>query len=213
MKFLINLLLGGLGILRWAGRQLVRAWDWMLEDWRNGPLVMFAFGLCAHIFIIDPGLRRARDGFAARLTAEQDAHQKTIGNHQQAARQAEAAQAAEIARVRAADRVNNERLSHDYETRIADLRARAAVLAGRVRAGTPATGPGLSGEAAMPGPVAAPGRTAAAAPHQGLPDPAGAGSLYPPMNLEERLIASEQAAQLDALIDGIIAQARARSVP
>ncbi|MGE0773538.1 MAG: hypothetical protein AB7L36_00645 [Sphingomonadaceae bacterium] len=208
MKFLLNLLLGGLGIVRRIGRLLARLFGWMCADWRNGPLVMFAFGLCVHIFIIDPGLRRARDGFAAQLTAEQDAHQKTIDNHQQAARQAEAAQAAEIARVRTADAILNERLADDYETRLADLRARAAALAGRVRAGSPATGPGLSGAAAMPGPLAAPGRAAAAAPDQGLPD--GACTA---MNIEERLIASEQAAQLDALIDGIVAQARARSIP
>ena len=125
--------------------------------------------------------------------------------------EAEAAQAANIARVKAERAANDERIVHAYQDRIAALRARADALAGRLSPDTARTDPGLSGYGAVPARVAGAGGSAEAPDDQGFPFATGA--ICSPMTLHERLIASEQAEQLDALIDAVEAQQAVSTAP
>lgn len=183
------------------GRGLRTAGKWLLDHPTIAILALFALHVAAHQFLIDPRLRLQRDDALALAADEKDAHEQTVRNYQLAARQAQAAQQANLARVAAEQAAITERISDDYQARIADLRARHERLLSKAAA----TGPGLPGGADLPGAGAAAGGAAAAAPDNGFPAQR--------MTLEERLIASEQAAQLDALIDWVIAQSRVPTSP
>jgi len=120
-----------------------------------------------------------------RLVAEQTAHAGTIANYRAAAEEARRADRANAQRVQARQAAINERTADDYEKRLADARA----AAGRLRSqAEPARGDsGRGGAAPMPGlPAAA----------QGADQAAGQDRLP----LADRLIATEQAIQLDELI-------------
>ena len=182
---------------------------WLIADWRNGPLVVFGALFVAHVFLLDPHLRGERDEARAQFVAEKKAHDQTIADFVEASHEAERRQAANVERVQAEQVDITERIEHDYETRVADLRARAGALAERLR--NPATvDPGASGEAGLPGS----GTTA-----RGLAETAGdhrlsaSGFACDPLTLEQRLIASEQAVQLDALISWNIEQAAVATSP
>ena len=125
--------------------------------------------------------------------AEQAAGAQTVANYRAAAEAARIADAAAAERVRAEQNAINERTAHDYEMRLAAARARARRL--RVEAGAPDTDPcGRAGPAvpALPAAACGPDQTAG---HDRLSDP-------------ERLIATEQALQLDELIRWVMAQAK-----
>ena len=130
-----------------------------------------------------------------QVVAEKAAHLATVANYRAAAEAAREADAEAAARIRRDQALINERTAHDFETRIADARARAASLAAR-RLQQPKPGaaadPGAGGAAPMPGLSAAPGRAPQAAGEDRLPD---------------RLIATEQAIQLDELIRWVRQQA------
>ena len=113
----------------------------------------------------------------------------TVANVRAAADQARAADQANARRVLADQALINERTSHDLETRLADARARAERL--RVQAGGGSADSRGSGAAPVPGLPAAAGQSAQAAGQDRLP-----GSLPS----ADRLIATEQAIQLDELI-------------
>jgi hypothetical protein len=117
---------------------------------------------------------------------------QTIANYRAATAAARAADAASAERVRAEQHAINERITSDYETRLAAARDRAERL--RFATGSPATDPCGRGTSPLPGlPAAACGP--AQAPGQGRLPPA------------DTLIATEQALQLDALIGWVRAQA------
>lgn len=120
---------------------------------------------------------------------EHSAFAGTVANYRAAAEAARAADRAAAERVAAEQRAINERTEHDYEARLADARARALRLQLETRAA--AADPGRRGGAAMPGLPAAPGQPDEAAGQDRLPD---------------RLIATEQAIQLDELIKWVKAQ-------
>lgn len=122
---------------------------------------------------------------------EAKAHADTIANVRIATERARAADRANAERVEAAQGQINERIANDFQARLADARARAD----RLRHGTKApSDPGGGRGASVPRlPGSAPG-TSQAASEDRLPD-------------AERLIATEQAIQLDALIDWVRAQA------
>ncbi len=122
---------------------------------------------------------------AELLASERAVHSANIGNIRAAADQARRADAANAARVRAANAAINERSLNDYENRIAAARAGAERL--RRNAGTASADHGGGGATAVPELPTAPGELAQAP---------GKGRLPP----ADALIATEQAIQLDELI-------------
>ena len=120
----------------------------------------------------------------------------TVAETRAAATDARAADEANAARVAAEQRAITERTKDDFETRLADARARAAALAERVRiAAAAATDPGAGGAAPMPGLPASARSAPQAAGENGLPR-------------SDRLIATEQAIQLDELVKWLRRQAK-----
>ena len=132
-----------------------------------------------------------------QVVAEKAAHLATVANYRAAAEQARRDDAANAARVRLAQARINERTADDFETRIAAARARAAGLDGdrlRGQAASAAADPGRGRAAPVPGLPAAAQGAAQAAGEDGLP-------------AADRMIATEQAIQLDELIKWVKAQA------
>jgi hypothetical protein len=131
--------------------------------------------------------KKQSDQFEQLHNQERAAFAVTVANARTAADAARGADRANAERVAAEQRQINERINDDFEARVAHARARAAA-AERLRLN--AEGPANSrtgASAAMPD-VPAPAGDAAQAPHKdGLP-------------ATDRLIATEQAIQLDALI-------------
>jgi len=135
--------------------------------------------------------RKQSAQFAQLYRLEAKAHAATIANVRIATERARAADRANAERVEAAQGQINERIANDFQARLADARARADRLRG---ATTAASDPGGGRSTPVPGlPGSAPG-TPQTAGEDRLPD-------------AERLIATEQAIQLEALIDWVRAQA------
>jgi len=129
--------------------------------------------------------------YAGLLAGERAAHAATVANVRAAAERARAADAANAARVKSEQEAINERTGHEFESRIAAART----AAGRLRADAQAAAAGRGGGTApVPGLPAATASPAQAAGQDRLPD-------------EERLIATEQAIQLDELIQWVRSQA------
>ena len=122
-----------------------------------------------------------RDG-EVRLTAQ-------AADFAAAAERARADDRANAVRVAAAQQSINRRSLDEYQTRLADIRARVE----RLRQAASAGDRSLAGRAAVSGIPAAPGGIDAAAAQDRLP-------------AEDALTASEQAIQLDALINWVRAQ-------
>ena len=116
---------------------------------------------------------------------EQAAHAATVANYRAAAEQARLEDAANLARVRADQAAISERTANDFESRIASARAAARRL--REQAAATAADPGNGGSAPVPGIPIATGGVAQTAGEDGLPQ-------------SDRLLATEQAIQLDELI-------------
>lgn len=116
---------------------------------------------------------------------EQAAFAGTVANYRAAAEQARAADRANADRVAAEQRIINERIAHDFEARLAVARAAAERL--RSEARTAGADHRDRRAAPVPGLSAAAGRAAQSPGEDGLPHP-------------DRLIATEQAIQLDELI-------------
>lgn len=123
--------------------------------------------------------------FESQFHAEQAAHRQTIINYQNAAETARRQDAANMARVQAQQAAINERTKTDYEARLASARAEYARLV-RTYAGATSHS-GSSPAADVPGPIGAPGGPHGATAEDGL-------------SLPDRLLATEQAIQLDELI-------------
>ena len=152
-----------------------------------------ACALALALLIHDRNRWKARTAhYAEMLAAERGAHAGTVANYRAAAEQARQADLANAERVRAHQAAINERTEHDYETRLADARA----AAGRLRGEGPAA-------AAHPGPGRAAPVSGFPTAAQGIADAAGQDGLSD----SERLIATEQAIQLDELIQWVERQA------
>ena len=134
--------------------------------------------------------RKQSGQFEQLYQSEQSALAGTIANYRAAAEAARSADRADAERVAAAQRTINERTADDYQTRLAAARTRAE----RLRNPAAAADPGSRGAAPVPGVPVAPGGVAQASGEDGLPDP-------------DRLTATEQAIQLDELIEWVKAQA------
>jgi hypothetical protein len=134
--------------------------------------------------------RKQSGQFEQLYRAEQSAFATTVASYRAAAETARAADRAAAERVAAAQRAINERTIHDFEARLAVARASADRL--RREAGA-ATDPGSGGSPPVPGLSASPGQS---------PQAAGNG-----FSLADRLVATEQAIQLDELINWVRRQA------
>lgn len=128
--------------------------------------------------------------------AEQAAFAATVVNYRAAADAARAADRAAAERVAAQQRTISERTANDYQTRLAAARASADRL--QRQAGRAAADPRSGRAAAMPASGAGPGAAADAAAQDRLPLAAE--------DLNWRLVATEQAIQLDQLIKWVKAQ-------
>ena len=127
----------------------------------------------------------------AGVAAEASAHAATVANYRSAMHLALRAAVARVAAVTAEQQRINQEIARDYQARIDDARARAAALrlrqAGNAAAGA---GGGSGGGGSLPGFPDDPAGAAQAADEDRFP-------------LADRLIATEQAIQLDALIEAV----------
>jgi hypothetical protein len=117
--------------------------------------------------------------------AEEVAHAATVANYRAAAEQARREDAENLARVKAEQTQINERTASDFESRIASARADARRL--REQASAASADPGPSGSAPVPRLPATAGSAAESAREDRFPQ-------------SDKLIATEQAIQLDELI-------------
>lgn len=134
--------------------------------------------------------------YAAVLAAERSAHSATVANYRAAAEQARRTDAENAARVKAEQAAINERTANDFTSRIAAARARAGELQRNARAAK--ANPGSGGAAPVPG---------LSAPAHGAAQAAGEDRF----SKSDRLIATEQAIQLDELINWVRRQAKVDS--
>jgi len=193
---------------------------WLLSDWRNGPLVWFFALFLVNAIIIKPAMREEvrgaesqRDTARAERDATKAAFEQTVAGYLAAAEQAERDAEANLARVEADQAAITQETIDDYESRIAAVRANADRLrAGALRAAPINTsGPGAanlpgSGDTAT-GADAAPGNPELPAGPNVCP------SDFVCLTIDEALIATEQAIQLDALIDWNLGQAAVPFTP
>jgi hypothetical protein len=131
--------------------------------------------------------------YSELLSAERAANGATVANYRAAAERARRADAENLVRVRAEQEEINERTANDFESRIAVARARADEL--QRQAGSAAADPRGGGAAPLPGLSVSAEGVAQAAGEDRLPE-------------SERLIATEQAIQLDELIKWVRSQAK-----
>jgi hypothetical protein len=129
--------------------------------------------------------------FEQLYRGEVRAHAQTVSNYRAAAKQARAADKANAERVKAEQAAINERTNDDLQARLADARARYERL--RQSAQAPSN-PGGGRTAPVPG---------VRAPASGPAQSAGQDRLSD----SDRLIATEQAIQLDELINWVKRQA------
>jgi hypothetical protein len=152
---------------------------------------------CAFLLILlinDRNRWKARTSeYAAVIASERNAHLGTVAGYRAAAEQARREDAQNIARVKASQAAINERTAHDFESRIAAARASYQRLLGSTQGSTADTGTGRA--APMPGLPASAGRAAQGAGQDGF-------------SQSDRLIATEQAIQLDELIKWVQLQAQ-----
>lgn len=201
-------LVPGLGWLRIALRVIlapVRAVGrWLMADWRHPIMFSLALVVLAHTFIIDPARERARKDAEAGLFEEILAHKETVEGFKARAAEASRVQSANLARVGAEQAAITERIADDFKSRRAELHARAERLRRQAAAGS-----GLSGTVLVPGTGPAAGGADAAPGDHRFP----AEGTCPPLNFEERVVASDQALQLDGLISWVEKQIQVRSNP
>jgi hypothetical protein len=133
--------------------------------------------------------------YAQLLAGERAAHSATEANYRAAADRARRQAAENAARVKSEQGAINQRSRDEFQTRIAAARALAERLRPNPHAAS--TNPGDFRTSPVPGLSAAAGRTAQAAGEDRLPD-------------ADRLTATEQAIQLEALIAWVRQQAEVR---
>jgi hypothetical protein len=157
---------------------------------------LVSIGLIALLMIAKAAETRRALKWEMRASEEAAAHAATVAGVRQASAEAKAADAANAIRVERSQSAVSQETDRDYQAQLADLRRRYDAL--RLRTGPAEADPRGGGGAAMPGIPFAAGGVDAAAAQNGLP-------------LEDALIASEQALQLEALqnwVSGQVAIAR-----
>lgn len=162
-------------------------------------IVGIAVSLClALMLVIQKGetrhWKKQSSRFEQLYDGERSASAATTANYRAAAAAARAADKANAERVAAEQHAINERTANDYEARLANARARARAERLRIESAGAKTDHGSRGNSPMPG----------------LPAPA---NVTPPAAGQARLpaadalTATEQAIQLDELIEWVKAQA------
>ncbi|KPH62325.1 hypothetical protein [Novosphingobium sp. ST904] len=178
----------------------VLSWAWG-AIWRHRGVI--ALGIAAIALWAECGqLTAERDAANQKAAAEKTAHQRTKDDYRAAQAEAARLDAERIAREMARQQEINDAASKDYAQRLAALRARYQRLLDGAKAGSPAGS--ASAGIAVPGLPASPGGTAQA------PDIRLAGAPAECLGPSERLIAAEQAMQLDALIAAVVALGEGR---
>ncbi|MFV0642936.1 MAG: hypothetical protein ACK5NN_00295 [Sphingomonadaceae bacterium] len=178
---------------------LISAVRWLAGRPALSILGLLILHVSMHQFVIDPRLSGQRDAARAELRAEQARHEAVVASYRQVAIAAQMQAERKAARAEAEQRRISEEVTHDYETRLADLRSRAARPERLHAPGRAATDSGGSGGVDM-------SQISHAA--SGADETAGEdGFSCPAMSASDRLIASEQALQLDALIAWVRQQA------
>lgn len=198
-----------LGAGKWLWRLARAIGRWVLADWRNGPLLVCALMWAAHALILNPPLREARDRAIAAEKTARSALQQTVNGYREAERLARRKAEKNVARVETEQARITQEIVDDYEARLADARARAGRIygPGGVHGTTPAqTAGGGAGSAGVPGIRPAASGADETSGQDRLP---ATGALSPP----DALIATEQALQLQALIDWVTRQAAVPVVP
>lgn len=132
--------------------------------------------------------KKESEQFEQLYQQQQSALATTVSNYRAAAGQAEAADRANAERVAAQQQTINERTSDDYQARLAAARALAQRLRGQTASA--AADPGHGRAAPVPALPASPGGLAQAAGQDRLP-------------LADAELATEQAIQLDELIEWV----------
>lgn len=196
-----------LGKLIW--RVLRAIFTWATSDWRHAAIIMLAVIALVQTFHTVPSLQsRVADRTAERDAAygqrddERTAHQQTKTDYREAQAEAERQETARLTRVRQEQQEITDAVEADYRRQLAGLHARAEQLRAQIlRAGAGSASAGRAGT--MPGFSDASSGPAEAAGNDGLPaayDRSAAGQL------ERDIVATEQAIQLNALIDWILKQ-------
>ena len=166
----------------------------------QGMIGIAAALLLASLFLVKAGevrhWRKQSGRYEQLYLAEQGARAETIANYRSAAETARKEDLAHANRVAAEQRTISERTSHDLEARLADARARAQRL--QLGQGSPAAAGGSGRAAAVPAAGTAAGAAGRAAEENGF-------------SLSDRLLATEQAIQLDELIKWVTGQAAVES--
>lgn len=165
------------------------------NPWRTACLGALAIALVQTaridgVPVIGGGLKAELASSERRSQARLNAHVQTIRNYRAAQEQAAAAEKVRLDRVRAEQKEISDDVLESYQRRLAALRARADELRRQGAAGSA----GAAGGIAVPGVAAAASGAAEAACGDGF-------------SFERRLIASEQALQLDELIAWVRRQA------
>lgn len=172
---------------------------WAFLGWR-GALAVFALALSASLSWQLNGSRLETARAEVALADERTAHRITVANVRLAAAQAKIDDAENAKRVIAEQSRITQEVSRDYQTRLAGVRARADALRLQLLR-TPSTDPDGAAEPRVPATGSTAGGPDGPAAQDRLPPPAGL------MDLEDRLTATEQAIQLEALQAWVRAQA------
>lgn len=186
---------------------------WLVADWRNLFVVIFGVTALWQGWVTIPARDSTIADTEALLADTQTAFVGTIVSYTTASAKAQADAEANAARVKAEqERITDAKLGR-YRADLAHLRSRFARLdADRLRRGAGAgNGPRRADAADLPGAGEAPGRAAEASGQDRLP--AARDRQATALSLDDALIASEQALQLNALIDWIEAQSAVRFNP
>jgi hypothetical protein len=195
-------LCGGHWLLNAAGSAI----GWLFEKQVRFVVALVLAATAYHLAFVDPALRSKRDSalkqvaqLAVDVSIERRAHAQTKLNYRAAQAEAARLEAARLERVKVEQQEITDEVSADYRRRLADARAAAERLrAGSARAGEHPAGPG--GAQPLPAAGNPAGRADGPPADHGLP-------------LDERLVATEQALQLNALISWVERQAGVRFNP
>ena len=166
----------------------------------QGMIGIAAALLLLSLFLVKAGdarhWRKQSGRYEQLYLVEQSARAQTIANYRAAAEAARKEDLAHARALAAEQRTISERTSHDLEARLADARARAQRM--QLGQGSPPAAGGGGRAAAVPAAGTAPGALGGAAEENGL-------------SLSDRLLATEQAIQLDELIKWVTGQAAVES--
>lgn len=190
------------GAADWLLRAVSAACKWLLADWRNFTVTLLAALYVFANFVHLPRLRADLAETRADLNASVAAHRATIDNYTAASAKAQDDAKANAARVKAEQEKITDATLATYRADLLVLRTRFD----RLRASAARTDPRRADPAGLPAAGNAPGRAAEASGEDRLPAAGG-------LSLADALTASEQALQLNALIDWVEAQSAVRFAP